>query len=383
MKIRTLIVALLAAASRLFGAAAPTTAPTPPPFVIGVWQQPPANFPTWQARGCNTLVGVPTPATSWPPAAWAAAADAAKLWQVRAPIGAIATDTDPYVYAWGQPDEPEGTGVTAATCAANYAAWKKAQPNRKVFENFDGSRVLGIQGGLTQASYTPYLATADIFASDIYPVTGWGLQAAVPITSSGAAVRTLVGWTGGKPQFAFIETSNQNLGFGAPTAAQTRYEAWHAVLNGALGIIYFPQQIGVFAFDNTAPDVAAILPALNAEMTAVGPYLGGGLKYSALASGFEYGQADTAAGELRVLLNATAGPQSYGGVQFAPWGAYAVFVATSGAQTVIVQTPIPVPLDQQVTALQAQVNVQTQQLTALQAQMAAAAKALAPPTTQP
>jgi hypothetical protein len=318
-----------------------------PAFVIGVFQQPQQNLAAWQARGANALCQIPTNgSTPWPLAqqqAWVAAAEQLGLWQLRVPVGDPAADaaTNPHLMAFCQPDEPEGTGVSAATCAANYAAWKKAVPTKPVFMNFDGSRVLGIQGGLTQQSYAPYMPTADIMGSDIYPVSAWGQTTLNWLQFPGAAVARLASWSGGKPQYACIECSNQRIGPAIPgiaTTAQIRYEVWNAVLNGATGIIWFPQQFNGFNFDGTTPAIQQEIARLNANLLAVGPFLAGA-KPLAVASGFQC--ITNTVGNFTLLVNNTDQIGNYSGVLIAPYGAYAV----ANGQ-VIVQTPLPPSSDQ-------------------------------------
>jgi hypothetical protein len=333
--------------------------PTPPAFIIGVWQQPPENFAAWQEYGINTLVEIPTPASAHPQAPWVAAAEAAGLWQIRVPVGALATDDKtPHLLAWNQPDEPEGTGVPAATCAANYAAWKAVNPKRPVCLNFDGSRVLGIQGGLTQANYKPYLSCADWFGNDFYPVTCWGRPDW--IDHPGLAVSTLAGWTGSKPQIAFIECSNQRIGPSQlATTAQIRYEVWHCVICGASGICWFPEQFNPFNFDGTTPAIQAEMTSLDAQLTAVGPYLAGARQISVVA-GFDC--ITNTVGGFTMIVNKSDAVANYSGVAVAPYGCYAI---ANGK--VIVQTPLPFSADQLVDQ---NVNQQAA-FAALQAQQAA------------
>lgn len=365
-------VAVFAAASRLFGG--PSTAPTPPAFAVGVWQQPVENFAAWQARGCNLLVEIPTPASAHPPAAWVAGAEQRGLWQVRVPVGALAADdVTPHLLAWNQPDEPEGTGVLPAACAANYAAWKAINPRRPVFMNLDGSRVLGIQGGLTQASYKPFLPCGDWFGSDIYPVTCWGRSDW--IDRPGLAAATLLAWTGGKPQLAFIETSNQRIGPSQQaTPLQVRYEVWHAVVSGCAGIVYFPQQFNPFNFDGTSPDVVAEIGSLNSDLAAVGQYLAGAKQIS-VGAGYECVTRQWPAGTFTLLVNNTPNTATYFGTPLAPYGAFATLTDKTPA-TVLVHTRIPPTMDQQIQALQAQQEADHATIQSLGNTLANVAKAL-------
>src|SRR5262249_21650126 len=94
---------------------------------------------------------------------------------------------------------------------------------------------------------------------------------------------TLRDWSGGKPQFAYIETSWQDNN--SPAAAKTgvtpdqfRGEVWDAIIHGAHGIIYFPQRVGatVFMQDNTPAAVAAEMTRQDALIAGLGGVLNSG-----------------------------------------------------------------------------------------------------------
>jgi hypothetical protein len=240
--------------------------------------------------------------------------------------------------------------------------------------NFDGSRVLGIQGGLTQANYQPYFPSADWFGSDIYPVTGWGR--ADWIDHPGLAVSTLAAWTAGAPQFAFIETSNQRIGPSQQaTAVQVRYEVWHSVICGCAGIIYFPEQFNPFNFDGTPADVAAEITSLNSDLAAVGPYLAGAKPLN-VGAGFECITRQWPAGTFTLLLNSTPNTVTYFGTQLAPYGVFATLTNKVPA-TILAHTPIPPTVDQQIQALQAQQAADHAAIQSLSNTVANVAKALA------
>jgi hypothetical protein len=181
-------------------------------------------------------------------------------------------------------------GTPASTLQANYDAWHAVDPSRPVMVNFDGSRIVGWQGGLTQASYTPYIKASDWVAQDVYPVTGFNNPSALGIV--GQAVSTLKNWSvitdpvtgvpaAPKPTFAFIETSNQRLFSNTfpewaergPRPAEMRAEIWDAVIHGARGIFYFPQSFGAFQYDATPIDVAAEMTKQDSIIAGVAPVL--------------------------------------------------------------------------------------------------------------
>jgi hypothetical protein len=97
----------------------------------------------------------------------------------------------------------------------------------------------------------------------------------------GAAVDQLREWSGGKAQFAFIETSAQRLPWTAKatrgvTADELRAEVWHAVIHGVKGVIYFPQQMGEgFRYDATPARVSAEMVTQNARLNELREVLAG------------------------------------------------------------------------------------------------------------
>jgi hypothetical protein len=95
----------------------------------------------------------------------------------------------------------------------------------------------------------------------------------------GAAVDQLRDWSGGKPQFAFIESSPQRLSWTprntrGVTPDELRAEIWHAVIHGVRGVVYFPQQIGEgFRYDATPPAVALEMSQQNRRLNEMGTVL--------------------------------------------------------------------------------------------------------------
>lgn len=385
-------IATLRAGQAVLGAAAalpatlPAANPPPPPFIIGVWQQPAVNFAVWKARGINTNVVIPTnggvPYSQADQQAWSNASESAGMFQIRAPIGDPAADAAPHLLAFAQPDEPEVSKVPLTTYQANYAAWKKARPSLPVFLNLDGSYVLGIQTGWTAATYAPFLLCGDEIASDIYPLAGWGQPTWLDHPALSAV--QLAGWCH-KPQTAFIETSLQYIvpASQQATPSQVLYQVWHAVLNGVTRVVYFPQQLkqGSFSFDGTPPQTVPAITELNKGLAAIGPYVGAGLSYSDLGWGWEYGVGPVGAkGHVEVLLNSDQQwTRSYGGNPVALCGVYVILFAPSGT-SVLYQTPVPVNGD--TSGLTSQVNQLSATLATVQQQMAGISKASAP-ATQP
>jgi hypothetical protein len=263
-------------------------------FPIGVYYQPAnavatTSFAGWQARGVNTLIGYEPEANSpyyTTIDQYSAAAVAAGMYMIREPRSNAASDiSQPNLLAWLQPDEPEGNNIPASTLQNNYTAWKAIDPAMPVMVNFDGSRVVGWQGGLTQANYAPYIQAADVLSEDVYPVTGWLNPSALNVV--GQAVSTLQTYTANtnngvtKPEMAIIETSNQRLFANSEpqwaetgvTPGQFRAEVWDALIHGAKAITYFPQSFNAFRYDATPIDVAAEMTKQDTIIQGLAPVL--------------------------------------------------------------------------------------------------------------
>jgi hypothetical protein len=132
---------------------------------------------------------------------------------------------------------------------------------------------------VSPATYAQYSLGADWVAQDIYPVTGF--LSPNKLNWVGQATAATIQYSGNKPTFAFIETSNQRLFSGTNpewgergvTPAEMRFEIWDAIVHGAKGIFYFTQSFNGFRYDATPPDVAAEMAKQNAVITGLAPAL--------------------------------------------------------------------------------------------------------------
>jgi hypothetical protein len=159
--------------------------------------------------------------------------------------------------------------ATATSSPGFYSRLKKINPNLPVFMNFSGGHVVGYQEKNWKHPYAAWLEGADWSGSDIYPVAGWNQPKALNLV--GKAIDRLRAIAPDKPQFAFIETSDQGLAWlpdaPGPTPSQFRAEIWDAVIHGARGIIYFPQQFKPsFNYNATPPEVEAEMKTQNAAL---------------------------------------------------------------------------------------------------------------------
>jgi hypothetical protein len=155
-----------------------------------------------------------------------------------------------------------------------YRRLHTVDPARPVFLNISGGNLLFNK--TPRATYQQYFASADWIGNDLYPVTGWNQPTWLPRV--GQAVDQCRQLSQGKPQFAFIETSQQRLAWtpnGTPgvTPAQLRVEIWDAVIHGAKGIIYFSDQFNPFNFDGTPISVSVEMAKNDALLTQIAPAL--------------------------------------------------------------------------------------------------------------
>jgi hypothetical protein len=278
--------------------ASPMYPDRPDLFPIGVWQQPTFNFDTWKARGVNTLVQVPggheKKRRYW--SDWHTQGANKGFEIIRSPDPNLSLTKDlqrPNFRAVALRDEPDYNDYPATTLQSDYNRIKSIDSNRPVFVNYSGGVVLGAQktkGGTLSSNvpYGAYLNATDWASSSIYPVTGWtapqwidySLSSPSTANNPGKAVDRLRDLSGGKPQWAFIETSDQNLSYQpnarGVTADEFRGELWHSIVHGAQGVVYFSLQFGpTFKFDATPADVAQELTVQNARIQQIAPVLNG------------------------------------------------------------------------------------------------------------
>jgi hypothetical protein len=254
----------------------PSPATGPDFFIIGAWSQPRGSFAKWKDRGVNTMVQYESAQATIQE--WTQAAVDNGLYMIRRPVPGVVGDVgQKNLIGWAHPDEPDipSTGHDATYIANEYANWKKVDPDMPIFTNFSGGYVNKWQGNplVGYSGYKPLLDNTDWVGSSIYPVTGWDRPD--DLDAPGKAVDRLEKYSEGKPQFAVIETSDQELPWAAkdipgPTPGQFRAQVWDSIIRGAKGIIYFPQKFKPqFSFDNTPPEIDAEMRVQNARITAL------------------------------------------------------------------------------------------------------------------
>ena len=253
----------------------PTSRPAPPPFIIAIWYPPAVSMPLWKARGVNTVIGYEHQSNRVSMDEWTEAAVGNRMFMIRQPRANPADDLkEPYLLGWMHVDEPDLKRVEPSVLADEYAEWKKAAPELPVFLSVSGGGILFRK--TPRVVYEQYFETADWIANDFYPITGWNQPTWIP--RLGEAVELCRKHSGGKPQFAFIETSSQQLAWNPKetrgvTPDELRAEIWHAVIHGVKGIIYFPQQFNPFVYDATPSPVSVEMASQNRLLTKLAPVL--------------------------------------------------------------------------------------------------------------
>ena len=244
-----------------------------PRILLGVDAQSPATFDKVKAIGANTLIRFdPGPQKNITLEAWMNEARRKELFYIvqgtvffsdkhpkpnltDSQLIAIAQDDEPDLNRWhnGQ-DNPlrvaEGRfkGWTKPEILAElYADWKKRAPKIPVIVNFAGQHVSNawyVDG----AGHKPYIDATDWVSFDWYVRNNNADRYLINFV--GWTMDKLTKWSENKPQFAYIECSDQVLdgdakgGIGrGPTPAETTTQIWHALAHGAKGVWLFPQRI--------------------------------------------------------------------------------------------------------------------------------------------
>lgn len=245
----------------------------PPPFIIGVEQQPVENFAMLRDLGVNTLVRIPDGSDH---AAWTDQANHYGFWQIRQIVGPPAVDAgNPLLLAWTYDDEPDLKKIPPAVLIAQRQAAANSVRQVPWHVTLSGGMVLNLvpgQPGPGEAVYRQYLAAADLVGSDVYPIAGWNGQ--ISLYTPGRCVDRLASW-GAAPtsQLPYVECCRQNLpwlknpdGGRGVTPAELRLIAGQAIRRQCRGIVYFSWSETDKTSFNVPPDVQREMQRLNQEL---------------------------------------------------------------------------------------------------------------------
>lgn len=204
-----------------------------------------------------------------------------KLVNSGAPADPKAFDaTDATLMAYALEDEANGKSdwpIATFVAAAAHARATRALP---IVDGFSGSQLAGLHTQADIDQLKAYLAACDWVAMDDYPLAQFTASEVLPIPSGidrmAEAIGRLIDWSGGKPAFAFVDTSNQRLTAGSrgPTAVEVDAMVFGALIAGARSIAYFPEvPVAGGTNDGTPADVERELPKLAKAVQSWAPVL--------------------------------------------------------------------------------------------------------------
>jgi hypothetical protein len=218
-----------------------------------VWRQCPSYYPTSLAAGINTFLGVSCDA---PEEQFSRLAGRA-LSTVDSATPGI---SGPGVVGWHLPDEAD-----VSVGSVEKLSRPKADGRVTFLTLTDKFSAGAAPGPYGKDIYPAFFESADVIGFDTYPVeVRCSLE---QIDNVFWMQRELIGLTGGKPTFQWIEagpmehcTWNQD-----PTPAVVRAETWLAIAGGARGIGYFP--------DYWSDEIRNEIRQLNRDILALAPAL--------------------------------------------------------------------------------------------------------------
>lgn len=278
----------------LFASSAIAQPATQPVFTAAVWQAPHHLFHVWKARGINLIITDAPKPDGHDRQDYMIKAHAAGL---RVWIGTSTQVADEQNFAgFVQPDEPENWNkvvknpdgsfnwpATTAVYKRRYAELKAEKPDVLVFGNFNGGPLNSAReaGGNPRnpliGTYREFVQGADILCSDFYLAPTGRDTARYPEFAAGTTGRLIALSNNRKPVWAYVDTvdhGDPHPDARHPTPEEIRAHAWLHICHGATGIVYFPLKVrGGFKWDNTTPENAAAITALNAELQVHAAYL--------------------------------------------------------------------------------------------------------------
>ncbi len=184
---------------------------------------------------------------------------------------------------------------------------------------------VSIQLGQTaQQLYAGWMSAADWISNDIYPVSGYNRPDWIDLTQTaqppvGYIEDQLATWSGGKPQYQFVEASNQTGAstFRAPTADEFRGEIWDAIIHGARGVIYYPQSGN--QDDGVAADLVTEMSNQDATISRLAPLLVSPGRQQSVPGPFESARRTYCGVAYTLTLNFSHDSASYLGSTFGPY----------------------------------------------------------------
>ncbi len=171
--------------------------------------------------------------------------------------------------------------------------------------------------------YAGWLGSADWIANDIYPVSAFNSPNWIDLSQTaqppfGYVEGELSQWSGGKPQYQFIETAGASSGTNrAPTADEFRGEVWDAIIHGVRGIFYFPWYGG--QYDAISPAVVTEMTNQDATIAELGPILVAAGGQQSAPVPFEVATRTYCGATYTITLNFSHQTDSYQGTAYSPY----------------------------------------------------------------
>jgi hypothetical protein len=278
----------------------------PEPF-IGAWLQPKINDKVLADYGCNVKIGLELGGGEIPPATRQSFIASAALYGMKVIIPYQDSTVDlnsPTVIGWMHGDEPDqqnSSGVPGNVVQARTADWKRNDPSKFIFCNFDGNQVAGAVAGWNHYDYASAVKGLDIVSVDYHPCN-WGKTDFVSYGAVLDYLRKLL--TTGQRLVCLIEASDEALrndswwGQAAKEngwplrrpAPGDIFTEWSIATTKADGYYYFFHRIGAKfeAYMDVSPEDATTVKQLNnyTKFKALAPVFADfGAKLSTLSKG--------------------------------------------------------------------------------------------------
>jgi hypothetical protein len=325
----------------------PSPSPVAVIFPTAVWHQPANSLSKWASRGINTVFG---PELGNPPRALSEYTAEANRLGLRMFMTMAAPDPLPGVVGFNQPDEPELLNHQTPTeiFKGNYEGWKAKAPALPVFCSFSGSDVTNNQTKIA-SFYSRWAPYCDIVSEDWY-LTNRNADRYFLANHKATAIKALTAAYPDKQVWSIVEASDQKLNCPAeqnvggaprvgrqPTALEFRAEIWSAVIHGAKGIAYFPQEIGTrcaqwadgstkdnprfgsFKYDAMTDDLVAEMTRQNINLQSLAPILLSAGKLLPLPAPVIGASRSYGGQDYRLLLNYSPTETMFEGARLAPY----------------------------------------------------------------
>ena len=170
----------------------------------------------------------------------------------------------------------------------NKVAWLRTKkPTKPIYVNFT-AQFYKRYAKIDPAVYPEYIREVDVVSYDLYPVTGYNRPDRV--SDMRATMAAFAELAKGKPRFAIIENSDQDLAWTAKSTrgangAEIRAMAWMTVIAGGTGLGWFPLAFNPFRWNNMNADEKEATAQVNREMASLADVILTGETLAVNASG--------------------------------------------------------------------------------------------------